>query len=166
MRKENRPHAGDPHLNIILKEFRIEYPGKKEVYRVPIYWAQIRVSKRKVLGGPTLVFGTKRGHRIFFGFCMLHQKLFTVNLVGPILVLFTSDLYISEGRCEEGDRCLNLECPFNYTTKTSFLTSNGVPSKQWAKIKWENWTSLGSLTWQQAEQIAEVVLIGGPRKET
>lgn len=150
-----------------LQEFKVrDLSEKRDIYRIPVYWARIRVDREKTASGHKMILGTEHGYPIFFGFCMLQRRLFTVNIVGHVFVpLLTSDLYIKEDRCEERRRCLNLRCPLNCTTKASFLTWNGVPQKEWVKIKWKSWTSLGSLTWEKAEQVAEVVL-SGEKKET
>ena len=54
--------------------------------------------------------------------------------------------------CEEGRRCLNVDCPLNHTTKESFLILTGIDEKAANKMSWETVISYRKLTWKEAEK--------------
>jgi hypothetical protein len=66
------------------------------------------------------------------GVCEFSKKVaFLTDSDDLVMQLTVHDLYIIEGKCEEGCRCLCKSCPYNTTTATSLARS----SKKWRKIK-------------------------------
>ena len=45
---------------------------------------------------------------------------------GLLEIMIVNDTYVTNGRCEEGLRCLDKQCPLNNTTRESFAKSIGV----------------------------------------
>lgn len=84
------------------------------------------------------VVGFKR-ETMSLGFCERHPK--RVAFIVPdeglpgLAPLIVRNLYITKQECEEGQRCLVLECPLNRTTYTSYIQSaawkkKNLPKKQ------------------------------------
>jgi hypothetical protein len=82
------------------------------------------------LSNAVMAEGYKRS--IALGICEYSKKIAFAALSDDILTLMgVHDLYIENGVCEEGRRCLCNSCPYNRTTATSLGTS----SKQWSGIR-------------------------------
>lgn len=85
---------------------KIEEP---HVLRCPVAWAEVR---RKGARGSVHV-----------GICSYSRKAFAVGT--EVHALIVRDLLVDTQKqeCEEAKRCLQLGCPLNRTTKTSFMNS-------------------------------------------
>jgi len=82
-----------------------------------------------------------RRTKTFIGFCSREWKAaFVGNLFKALIV---RDLYADEktGWCEEGKRCLALDCPLNRTTRESFLASHGLKQRQLSNQKFQRLVS-------------------------
>lgn len=124
------------------------------LYRVPVKW--ILTSYK--LENSKLRFG--RGKRkIFLGFCMATEHLIKIRPQGPwgvMAAILIRDVHVGteNGKpteCEEGRRCLNIDCLINHTTKESFMLLTGVDEKIANKMSWEVVTSYRELTWEQSK---------------
>ena len=82
----------------------------------PVFWTNYRFRGRTI-GGKFFPF---------IGICGYTGRPYTV---GTLLHFFiVRDLIVreDEGWCEEEKRCLNMDCPLNKTSVTSFLKSKGI----------------------------------------
>lgn len=71
-------------------------------------------------------------HSFAFGVCEYSRKIAFMVVSEDILTQFVvHDLYIVNGECEEGYRCLCRSCPYNKTTASSLSAS----SMRWKGIK-------------------------------
>lgn len=108
------------------KEKRSNMKKLEPVKKWPIIWAVIhKAGKEKP---------------VCIGVCGYSWK---PCFIGSILEAITvHDLYLnkSTGECEEGNRCLNVSCPFNKTTLETFAANCNVTSTQLLikklKTKW------------------------------
>jgi len=122
------------------------------LYRVPVKW----VLAPYKLENSKLRFN--RGKRkIFLGFCMATEHLIKIQPQDPwgsTAAILIRDVHVGteNGKpteCEEGRRCLNIDCPINHTTKQSFALLTGIDEKTANKVSWEAVTSYRKLTWEQ-----------------
>jgi len=115
----------------------------QQLYRVPINWVQERFTLKKG------VMHFRKGRRkIYLAFCMATKHLINMewNVLLP-LMMHETHVITKNGEpvhCEEGRRCLNIDCPLNRTTKESFASETGI-SKE---MNWEAVTSYRKLEWE------------------
>ena len=122
------------------------------LYRVPVKW----ILTPYKLENHKLRFGQGK-HEIFVGFCMATERLIKIqpqDSWGVMAALLVRDVHVGteNGKpteCEEGRRCLNIDCPINHTTKESFVLLTGINEKTAKKMSWETLTSYRELTWEQ-----------------
>jgi len=95
-------------------------PPYKDLY--PIYWLVPPKSK------------------VAYGVCGYSGKAFTFttlnNFEGVLTIGIVVDLFITEGKCEEAERCLCLDCKYNKTTIGSYAKAKGLTTKRLSKV-WE-----------------------------
>jgi hypothetical protein len=125
------------------------------LYRVPVKWIPTSYKQED----QKLRFG--QGERkAFLGFCMGTERLIKIQPADPwgvTAAVLIRDVYAGteNGKpteCEEGRRCLNIDCPLNHTTKESFVVLTGIDEKAANKMSWETATSYRKLTWEAAEK--------------
>ena len=104
-------------MSKIYGNFKLKPPFKR-LY--PIYW--VVPSKSEVA----------------YGICGYRGTAFTVTSATNIIISVVTDLFITNGKCEERERCLCLDCKYNRTTIGSFAESKDTSvkrlSKKWGKL--------------------------------
>lgn len=136
----------------LKEEWQSEF--EPSTYRVPIRWTQVRYK----LNEKGVIEFHKGKRKICLGFCMATNHLMrmqpTENMLGTMLVLIMQDTLVltKDGKppymCEEGQCCLNIDCPLNHTTPESFAAGIGVSEKIVKGWNWEAVTSYRKLRWE------------------
>ncbi len=66
----------------------------------------------------------------WLGICGFSKRVCKVAPPNDMMtVLVVNNLYVTNGVCEEGTRCVDKDCPLNKTTWESFCKGNGLPEK-------------------------------------
>lgn len=77
--------------------------------KFPVTWVLMRLNGRKVYGG----------------FCGKTHMLYHLDTsyLSPMII---HDLFVEDGKCEEGEGCLYQNCPLNRTTNVSYWKRHGI----------------------------------------
>lgn len=66
-----------------------------------------------------------------YSFCVCgHSKRFIRIARNFLMPLIIRDAFIEDGKCEEGERCLDFDCEYNHTTLKSYAFNEKITVKQ------------------------------------
>lgn len=66
-----------------------------------------------------------------YSFCVCgHSKRFIRIARNFLMPRIIRDAFIEEGKCEEGERCLDFDCEYNHTTLKSYAFNEKITVKQ------------------------------------
>ncbi len=92
--------------------------------RVPVIWAEeSAIFERK----------RRRKNEPLIGICGESKRVFTVG--GTLEALIIQNILITDEGCEEAERCIDFDCPFNKTTFESFCRAKGFSPRSMKKME-------------------------------
>jgi hypothetical protein len=74
-----------------------------------------------------VLFLPKKRKPMYYAICE-HSKRIAKATMNMLTILVVNDTYINEtkGQCEEGQRCLDFDCPLNHGTLATYAHGTGV----------------------------------------
>lgn len=75
----------------------------------------------------------KKKNIAYLGICGESKRICKLGAIMHVMII--RDIYITDGKCEEATRCIDLDCPLNNTTLESFCRGTGFSMRKLKKIE-------------------------------